>query len=285
MTMRWWHVAGLFMFFAVLPAAGADSAVGVITDASGTVKILRGDNYYQAAQGVNVLSQDIVETPSGGSAQLEMNDGSILRLGPDSRLALSEYHLDDQGNVVSAVLDVISGWLRFQVAKLHQAAAFNIDTPVMTIGIRGTEGMIDAEEDKGGLYLEEGAVRVKTQDQASVGPQVTRISTGQYIERSRGQMFSSSNAMPAAFRNRMPPAFRARLVRRIQFLQERGVPPRRIRRLTRRDADRFLSRHPHMRAQMQQQFRKRLRDHPQQRNDLIQRDREREHEQRRRRFP
>ncbi|MHB8454186.1 MAG: FecR family protein [Acidiferrobacterales bacterium] len=226
-----------------------------------------------------MLSQDIVETHSGGSAQLEMNDGSILRLGPKSRLALSEYRLDDHGNVVSAALDVISGWLRFQVAKLHQAAAFNIDTPVMTIGIRGTEGMIDASANQGGLYLEEGMVRVKTQNHASVGPQTTRVSTGQYIERSRGRMFSHSNGMPTAFRNRMPPDFRARIVRRIRFLRERGVPPRRIRRLTHRDVERFLHRHPHMRAQTQRQFRERLREHPQQRTDRIQRERERERKQ------
>ncbi len=282
--MRWWHIAGLLILIMVLPTAVADSAVGVITDTGGAVTILRGNTYYRATQGVNVLSQDIVETQAGGSAQLEMNDGSILRLGPESRLALSEYQLDDQGNVVSAALDVVSGWLRFQVAKLHPAAAFNIDTPVMTIGIRGTEGMIDASENQGGLYLEEGAVRVKTQDQASVGPQTARISTGQYIERSRGQVFSYSNGMPTAFRNRMPSAFRARMVRRIEFLRKRGVAPRRIRRLTHRDAERFLRRHPHMRAQAQRQFRERLREHPQQRDDRKRRERERkpEHEQHRR---
>jgi len=275
--MRWWRFAGLLLMLVGLPAAAvaAGTTVGVFTETNGNVRILRGDYYYQAAQGVNVNSQDIIETPANGSAQLEMTDGSILRLGSDSRLALSEYRLDDSGNVVSAALDVISGWLRFEVAKLHQDAAFHIDTPVMTIGIRGTEGMIDAQNEQGGLYLEEGVVQVKTQEQASIGPQNTEIRAGQYIERTRGHMFARSDGMPATFRDRLPQAFRARLVRRIQYLRHRGVPPRKIRRIRRGDAQRILQQHPYMTPRMRQQFRERIHQNPQLHEETNQRERRR----------
>lgn len=273
--MRWCRIVAALLMFVALPAMAdaTNAAVGVVTEASGNVRILRADAYYQAAQGVNVTSRDIIETPSGGSAQLEMNDGSILRLGPDSRLALSEYRLDGSGNVVSAALDVISGWLQFQVAKLHQNAAFHFDTTVMTIGIRGTEGTIDARNSQGGLYLEEGAVKVRTQESAGVGPQSSEIHTGQYIGRARGQMFVRADGMPATFRDHLPAALRERLVRRIQFLRQRGIPPRIIRRMRRREAERFLRRHPYMRRQMRQEFRQRFRTNARLRGGVIERER------------
>ena len=281
--MQRWKIAAFMLLFAALPAMAVadDSTVGVFTDVSGNVKILRGDAYYRAVQGVNVSNQDIIETPTDGSAQLEMKDGSILRLGPDSRLALSQYRLDESGNVVSAVLDVISGWLRFQVAKLHQNATFHFDTPVMTIGIRGTEGTIDAQNNQGGLYLEKGEVQVQTEEHASVGPLNSQIIAGQYIGRARGHMFKLADSMPAGFHDRMPAAVRTRLVRRIQFLQHRGVRPRFIRRMNRSESERFLKAHPYMRQETRQQYRARLRRKSRSREEI--RERERVRERRRRR--
>lgn len=261
--MRPWVFAILLCISNVVLA----DSVGVFSETSGDTRIQRGDDYYAAAQGVEVDEDDIVETGADGSAQIEMKDGSVLKLGASSRLLVSDYRLDADGNVLTAGLDVLSGWLRFAVAKLHGSDAhYDISTPTMTIGIRGTEGVIDAANEQGGLLLEEGMVAVHAPDAGSVP-----VSAGQYIERAQGRAFARPAAMPAAFRERMPHGLRPFLVRHPQWLRRHGVPPRRIRGLVRADRERYLREHPQLREQLTERFRAHGRITPQQREAWRQR--------------
>lgn len=61
-------------------------------------------------------------------------------------------------------LDVLTGWLRFAVAKLTPAARYTIDSPIMTVGMRGTEGVIQVGMDTGDFALDEGAVDITAPD-------------------------------------------------------------------------------------------------------------------------
>ena len=247
---------------ALMATSLAHAAVGVFTETSGDVKFLRGDYYFEAAAGVEVEAEDLVETGDAATAQLDMGDGSILRIGPNSRLALTDYRLDSDGNVIAAGIEVVSGWLRFAVSKLRNDASYRIETPTMTIGIRGTEGVIEAQDSQGSLYLEEGAVEARAADPQSSGSDASAVRAGEYIERTRGQSFARPGQAPLAFRNRMPPAFRERLQRRAQLLKARGMPPRQIRRIQGEDVQRYLKDHPHMRPHLQQRMQKQLHAQP-----------------------
>ena len=154
----------LLLLLAGGAGAPAFAGVGVVTQTAGAVQLLRADAYVAAEQGVEIEEQDIVETGADASAQIDMEDGTVLKLGPDSRLAVSEYRLGADKGVLAAGLDLLSGWLRFAVAKLKPDSGYNIHTPVLTIGVRGTEGTIEADNDAGGLHLEEGEVQVSAAD-------------------------------------------------------------------------------------------------------------------------
>lgn len=72
---------------ALLLAAPAQAAiVGVFAQVQGEVQLLRGENYLAAENGVELEPQDIVETGAQASTQLDMEDGSVFRLGPGTRL-------------------------------------------------------------------------------------------------------------------------------------------------------------------------------------------------------
>ena len=258
----------MFILRTVLPMAAfmftslTHAAVGVFTETSGDVKFLRAEYYFEAAVGVEVQAEDLVETGAAATAQLDMGDGSILRIGPNSRLVLTEYRLDEGGNVVAAGIEVVSGWLRFAVAKLRNDANYRIETSTMTIGIRGTEGVVEAQDSHGGLYLEEGAVEVSAVDPQHSKLPAAALQAGEYIERTHGQPFVLPGQAPSAFRERMPPAFRERLRHRAQLLKARGIPPRQIRRIQGQDVQRYLKDHPHMRPHLPQHMRKQLRANP-----------------------
>jgi hypothetical protein len=236
------------------PSAGA-GAIGVFTQADGEVRILRGENYLAAQTGVEVEKQDVIETALDAAAQLDMEDGSVLKLGPETRLALSEYELDSDHSVVSAGLDVLAGWVRFAVAKLRSDRSYSFRTPVMTVGVRGTEGVIEAANEAGGLHLEEGAVEVGGAGPDAKGFALEHVTAGQFVQRQRGQGFQRFDRPPPAFAGRLPPGVQHKLKRRAIELRERGVPPRVIRKMTREDAQRFMQRHPYANDRVRERFR------------------------------
>lgn len=237
----------LFATFSVLAAP-----VGVLSEVSGKVTILRGEAFYEGAEGVEVEEQDIVETGDNASAQLDMNDGSVLKISSSSQVMLSDYKLDDQGNVVDAAIDVLSGWLRFAVSKLKGDGKYQFNTSVMTVGIRGTEGVIEADTNEGALQLIEGRVNVSEFGEAGQESEV--VNAGQHISRIQGQGFARQNGVPARFGARIPQRLEARLERRAHRLVRRGVSPRQIRRVMRRDVRRFLHNHPGMKQRLWRRF-------------------------------
>jgi hypothetical protein len=245
-----WFAVSLFFSSAAL----ADT-VGVVTSVSGEVRILRDGNYLAAGTGVDVATDDIVETGKLAAAQLDMEDGSSLKLGPETRLAISEYHLDASKNVVAATLDVISGWLRFAVAKIKNKGSYRFDTPVLTVGVRGTEGTIEAENERGGLHLEHGAVDVFGSGKEYAGRPPVRVVTGEYIQGYRGKPLAKSPVPPAAFQKRVPLAVQNKLERQVQDLKQRNVPPKLIRAITNEDAKRFVERYPHLNKKLRERFR------------------------------
>lgn len=273
----------MLMCLSLLAASSAlADAVGVFTDTDGDVKLLRGQYYYAAEAGVEVQDDDILETGASAAAQIEMRDGTVLKLGNNGRLVLSEYRTDDNRNVIRAGLDVLSGWLRFAVAKLQGGADYHINTPTMTIGIRGTEGVIEAEHAQGALYLEEGEVDVRAPDDATGG--ATRVRSGDFIQRAYGRPFQRPGAVPPGFHQRMPPVFRQRLQRRAQFLRQQGVPPRQIRRMLQEDRQRYLEQRPHLQRKLQRRFQQRTQEDAEQRKEM-QQQRQQERQRRRERRP
>jgi len=236
--------------------AWAQAAVGVITEVDGEARVQRGDALYAAAAGVDVEEDDLLETGANAGLQIEMSDGSLFKMGPESRVLLSDYKLGADRGVLDAGIDVLSGWLRFAVSKLRRAdSRYDFNTPTMTIGVRGTGGVIEAAQEHSSLLLEEGEVVTR----ADVGSMPVRA--GEFVDRRRARPFHRSGAVPAAFRQRMPGMVQARMVRRAQLLQQRGVPPRQIRKILREDRQRYLQQHPHLRHKLEQRFRERAR-HP-----------------------
>lgn len=245
------------MFSNIRPSL-AFASIGILTDVTGDTRIQRSDNYFAAAPGVEVLEDDILETGVNASAQIEMNDGSLLKLGSGTRLLLADYKFDKDGNVIKAGLDALSGWLRFAVAKLHRLEGrYDINTPTMTIGIRGTEGIIEVAKSRDGLFLETGEVAVHAADAGSAP-----VRAGEFIEHMPGRPFARSARPSAQFRTHMPNVMQARLARRAHLLKQRGLPPRQIRRVLREDLKRYIDQHPHLRHKFEQRLRERVRKNP-----------------------
>lgn len=243
------YIMFLFLFWTLPAFAG----VGVFTETTGEVRIQRADAWLVAAPGVDVEADDIVETGANAETQMDMKDGSVFRLGANSRMLLSEYNLDRDNSVISAGVEMLNGWLRFAVARLRSTERhFNIQTPTMTVGIRGTEGVLETGNERNGLLMEEGHVEVE-----APGTKRGTVRAGQFIEHRPGVKRFRPSPPPKAFRERLPRSLQARAERRAHLLKQRNVAPRHLRALTNEDRERFQREHPHRQKLMEKRFEKR----------------------------
>jgi len=128
----------------------ADKPVGVVKAVEGRVEVIRADGEKATLKaGDPVYEGDQVATSDGGRAGLEFADGTRFSLAGDGRMSIDEmfYHADKQDG--SAVMSVFKGAFAFvsgQISKVGPEAV-TLNTPMGSIGIRGTAGTGDVADD------------------------------------------------------------------------------------------------------------------------------------------
>lgn len=125
--------------------AQAESPIGTIRSVRGDITLLRADGTEVTAQvGDPVYADDVVQTGSDGSIGLEFVDGTEFALGASGRMVLDEMVFDPASGEGSASFNLLSGTFSFVSGQLAKAGpdAVQITTPVATIGIRGTSGVV-----------------------------------------------------------------------------------------------------------------------------------------------
>ena len=97
-------------FLVVSAAAESKARIVRLSDVEGTVQIDRatGDGFEKAFLNLPVIEGSHLKTGADGRAEVEFEDGSALRLAPDSELAFTHLALGDDGQKLSTV-QLVSG--------------------------------------------------------------------------------------------------------------------------------------------------------------------------------
>ena len=242
----------------VLSSLSAQAAVGVVTDVEGETSLVRDIEVFALEPGVDVDEGDLVQTGADARVQIEMDDGSLLEVGESSELYLTDYQLRDDNSVENATLSVVKGWLRFVAATLKPLSRYEFNTPTASIGIRGTEGVIESGEASSSLLLEEGRVEVfEVDDEGEAGASET-VEAGEFVRRGRAKRIVRQN--PEAFRAALPAHFEKRPQRLKKLLKRRGISPRKLREMGYDDVKRLLKTNPRIRNRFKDRLRKKLSD-------------------------
>jgi len=142
-------LAGAAAGFAAITPASAQS-VGQVKVSSGSVFIERAKQRLAAPVGTAVEATDTIVTGADGAAGITFIDNSRLSLGPNSTLAVTRFNFNattHEGNFDSTLkrgtLSVVSG----KLAK-RSPDAMTVSTPSTILGVRGTEFVVEAGEEK-----------------------------------------------------------------------------------------------------------------------------------------
>jgi hypothetical protein len=128
-------------------AAWADEPIGQVKTETGAVTLERHGATQPIAIGDHVFQSDIIVTPADGTVGLTFADNSIMSLGPDSRLALDQFHFNPTTQVGVFDSSLQKGTLAVRSGQIvHQTPeAMHIRTPAALLGVRGTEFVVRAD--------------------------------------------------------------------------------------------------------------------------------------------
>ncbi len=128
--------------YAQAAGAAAGPVIGVVRSMNGDVRVIRASDGSEVVLKIGdaLYQDDIVETGAGGTVGLVFIDGTTLALGEDGELVLDELVYDPSKAVGKGTLRLVSGAAEFVSGGIAKsgADAMTFQTPVATIGIRGT---------------------------------------------------------------------------------------------------------------------------------------------------
>jgi FecR protein len=131
--------------------------IGKVVVATGSVTIERANAVVvqastsgpagQAKEGDLVYQGDIVATGADGRVGINFTDGSSFNLSNNARMALEEFVYDPKSLSNSTVFSLTKGTFTFIAGKVAKTGDMKIDTPVATMGVRGTTPRVEISDD------------------------------------------------------------------------------------------------------------------------------------------
>lgn len=110
------------------------------------------------ARGSDLEAFDRVRTNAGGNAKLRFLDASTLDVGPGALVTLDRFVFNPDRSAAQASLTMAKGTFRW-VSGRSPKEAYDLKTPLATIGIRGTDIRVFAQPEVTTVRLQSGAIR------------------------------------------------------------------------------------------------------------------------------
>jgi FecR protein len=141
-------------------ASAAEEAIGVTAVVRNTVSQLE-PQVTRIAKGDGVVRNEVVRTAADAEARFVLLDDTNLSLAPGSTLRLDRTVFDDP-KVGDIAIKLTSGAFRFVTGHSNKEA-YQITTPIATLGVRGTVFDVQVQRQRNRIFLVSGEVNVCVQ--------------------------------------------------------------------------------------------------------------------------
>ena len=141
------------------PAAGLDpSAIGKVLTVTGTAHIEHpaavlvqanapSGDVGQTKVGDLVYRGDVIQTGVDGALGITFADGSSFTVSKNARMEVNEFVYDPKGQSNSSLLSLTKGTFTFIAGDVAHTGDMKVDTPIGTMGIRGTAPRVEILDD------------------------------------------------------------------------------------------------------------------------------------------
>jgi hypothetical protein len=140
------------------PATLDASAIGKVMSADGTARIEHAANVVVQANlsagGVDlakagdlVYRGDLISTGADGKFSISFADGTAFNVSSNARMEVNEFVYDPKGHANSSLMSLSKGTFTFIAGNVAHTGDMKVDTPLGTMGIRGTAPRVEILED------------------------------------------------------------------------------------------------------------------------------------------
>ncbi|MEO7639866.1 MAG: FecR domain-containing protein [Ramlibacter sp.] len=130
---------------AVPGLASAQASIGTVKRIEGQPTLVSASGERPARVGSAVYEGDRVATRAGAALGITLMDGTQLAVGPNSAVTVQTFRFDTTTREGALLVDIARGALRMVSGLIarQDPQAVAINTPTATIGIRGTDFLVD----------------------------------------------------------------------------------------------------------------------------------------------
>ena len=149
---------------AVPAQALAAQVVGEVTTVIGKAAVIRAESpavRNSVTRGLSIQVGDRLETSAGGHVHIRFVDGGLVSVLPLSRLHVQDYAHANKGSSPSAIhFNLEQGVVRSITGSWGEEnrERFRLNTPVVAIGIKGTDFVVHTEPQKTEAHVVTGAI-------------------------------------------------------------------------------------------------------------------------------
>ena len=154
-------VVGILMMAALGHSAFASQVVGEVTLTIGKSKIERTSSDSEPQKGGSVQEGDVIRTSDNGHVHIRFIDGARVSVRPNSVFRIHEFKYSPANPAASVVrLSLDSGEARSISGAAAQAAKerFRLNTPLVAIGVKGTDFVTQVSRDLIRVTVNQGAI-------------------------------------------------------------------------------------------------------------------------------
>lgn len=209
--------AALLIAFMAAHAQAASVGLGVVTLVDGDLTVLRETRQFAVVEGLRVRAEDIVRSGAGARlARLELDDGTLLDLGPDTELLLQPRGL---GGERAASVYLLRGWLKLTTPTAGAALA----SPRMDIRKLAGSAVVRVTSLATLVFVESG--RAELAEHADGRPVAHGVREGDAFALRAGSAGAVLRRPPADLVDGLPRGFVDPLPRRAAAWAHRAVEP------------------------------------------------------------
>lgn len=122
--------------------------IGIVKSVARDAFIIRKGETTPAVVNMKIMNKDIIKTGPQGAIGFILKDDTVISMGPESQIVIDDFIFDPVEKNMSFIARMLHGTVSYfsgQIVKLSPESV-RFETPVATIGMRGTHFLVKAGE-------------------------------------------------------------------------------------------------------------------------------------------
>lgn len=129
------------------PIGKVETVTGEVHVHHTTAVVVQASLGENARVGDAVYLGDIVDTGANSKVGIAFSDGTAFNLSSNAHMVLDQYVYDPNGQSNQSLFSLSKGAFTFIAGKVARTGELKVNTPVATMGIRGTAPHVEISED------------------------------------------------------------------------------------------------------------------------------------------